>query len=156
MAAAMEFRCPCGTECLRSVSASRGQNHPPPPDLGIPVSYHLKPRIKRTTHTPSTQPALTFRWPSGTESLRSVSASRGHNHPPQPDLSNLASYHRNTHIHTNLYTPSPTRALHFRWPSSTERTHICLSGSKPHSPISASRPPTAPTSISAPTYISPV
>ena len=62
-APAIHVRCPSGTECVRSVFASRGQNHPPLPDLCIPASHHLKPRISISRHTPSATPALKFQLP---------------------------------------------------------------------------------------------
>jgi hypothetical protein len=117
---AMHFGRPGNTEHVRSVSASRGQNSPPLPDLCIPASHYLNLHIDTNPRTSSTLPATHFGRPGNTEHVHSVSASRDQKSPPLPDLCIPASHYLNLHIDTIPWTSSTPPTTHFRRPGNTE------------------------------------
>jgi len=132
-----------------------GSKPPTLPDLSIPASHYPNWHIRTNMHTPSTTPTPKFEWPSSTEPVCSVSASRSQKRPSCP-ISAARPPTTATHIFKPTYI-LPQRAPPCIFdgqtvPSAFAR-YLPLGVTTTSPPISASLLPTASINVSDPTYM---
>src|SRR5882762_9411477 len=115
-----------------------GSKPPTLPDLSIPASHCPNWHIRTNMHTPSTTVTPKFEWPSSTEPVRSVSASRSQKRPipvrsQQPGLPPPLHTYSNQPIY---FLSEPRHVFSMDKQYRVRSLRICLSGSQPPPPRS--------------------